>query len=231
MSAAAPLTDHSCMQEEGHKLDYEGELVIVIGKRARNVKAEDAAEYVLGWTVSNDISARHWQRKAGGNQIIIGKGFDTHCPIGPALLTADELADPNAGDGLRITTTLNGQLMQDSNTNDMIFSCGEIIEWLSTDRTLLPGTLILTGTPSGVGYARNPPVWLTAGDQICVEVDGIGKLCNTIVTTPSDMAGELVEANVLGHASTVGRGMPVSVMPFVVAAMLAACFWFRRKAK
>ena len=231
MSAAAPLTDHSCMQEEGHKLDYEGELVIVIGKRARNIKAEGAAEFVLGWTVSNDISARHWQRKAGGNQIIIGKGFDTHCPIGPALLTADELADPNAGDGLRITTTLNGQLMQDSNTNDMIFSCGKIIEWLSTDRTLLPGTVILTGTPSGVGYARNPPVWLKAGDQICVEVDGIGKLCNTIVITPSDMAGELVEANVLGHTSTVGRGMPVSVMPFVVATMLAACFWFRRKAK
>lgn len=161
------------------KVDYEGELAVVIGKTARNVGRERALEYVLGYTCANDVSARDWQKSGGGGQWCRGKTFDTFCPLGPALVTADELPDPNR---LAISTVLNGQVMQDWNTSDMIFDVPALIEFLSGGTTLLPGTVILTGTPHGVGMARKPPVWLRAGDTVSVAIEGIGKLTNPVVT-------------------------------------------------
>ena len=122
------------------------------------------------------------QMNAGGSQWIIGKGFDTLCPLGPVMVTADEIPDPQT---MRISTTLNGETMQDSNTGDMIFSCAEIIEWLSKDTTLQPGTVILTGTPSGVGQAREPPVWLKDGDSVTISIEGIGDLTNPVIDKPA----------------------------------------------
>ncbi len=160
------------------QVDYECELAVVIRKAARDVRPEQALEHVLGYTCANDVSARHWQRHGGAGQWIRGKSFDTFCPLGPALVTADEIPDPQ---NLSLTTTLNGQTMQQGHTSDMIFSVATLIAFLSRDTTLLPGTVILTGTPPGVGFARKPPVWLKAGDTITVAVDGIGELTNPVV--------------------------------------------------
>ena len=132
----------------------------------------------MGYTCANDVSARKWQLNAGGGQWIRGKGFDTFCPLGPVLVTADEIADPQ---DLGIKTILNGQTMQDHTTGDMIFSVAEIISFLSQDTTLLPGTVILTGTPQGVGFARQPPIWLKSGDEVTIELEGIGQLNNSVV--------------------------------------------------
>lgn len=161
----------------GPEVDYECELAVVIGQAARNVARADALSYVLGYTCANDVSARKWQLHAGGGQWIRGKGFDTFCPLGPALVTADEIPDPQT---LGIRTILNGATMQDHTTGDMIFTVAELIEFLSQDTTLLPGTVILTGTPQGVGFARKPPVWLAAGDEVIVEIDSIGRLQNSV---------------------------------------------------
>jgi 2-keto-4-pentenoate hydratase/2-oxohepta-3-ene-1,7-dioic acid hydratase in catechol pathway len=133
---------------------------------------------VLGYTCANDVSARKWQLNAGGGQWIRGKGFDTFCPLGPVLVTTDEIPEPQ---NLGIRTILNNETMQDHTTSDMIFSVVEIIEFLSQDTTLLPGTVILTGTPQGVGFARKPPVWLKAGDDVIIELDQIGRLQNRVV--------------------------------------------------
>ena len=160
------------------QVDYECELAVVIGKRAKNVSRGEALSYVLGYTCGNDVSARDWQKDFGGSQWCRGKTFDTFCPLGPELVTADELANPNA---LAIKTVLNGEVMQDWNTDDMIFDVPTLIEFLSGSTTLLPGTVILTGTPHGVGMARKPPVWLKAGDRITVEIERIGKLENPVV--------------------------------------------------
>jgi 2-keto-4-pentenoate hydratase/2-oxohepta-3-ene-1,7-dioic acid hydratase in catechol pathway len=159
------------------KVDYECELAVVIGKPAKNVRREDALDYVLGYACANDVSARDWQKQGGGGQWCRGKTFDTFCPLGPALVTADEIPDPNA---LGIKTVLNGQTMQDWNTNDMIFDVPTLIEFLSGSTTLPPGAMILTGTPHGVGMARNPPVWLKAGDVVEVEIERIGRLSNPV---------------------------------------------------
>jgi 2-keto-4-pentenoate hydratase/2-oxohepta-3-ene-1,7-dioic acid hydratase in catechol pathway len=159
------------------KVDYEAELAIVLRKTAHNVSRADALDYVLGYTCANDISARDWQRDLGGGQWNHAKAFDTFCPLGPVLATPDEIKNPNA---LRIRSVLNGQVMQDSNTSDMIFDVPAIIEFLSADKTLPAGTLILTGTPEGVGFARKPPVWLQPGDTITVEIEGIGTLSNPV---------------------------------------------------
>ncbi|MBU1196366.1 MAG: fumarylacetoacetate hydrolase family protein [Proteobacteria bacterium] len=159
------------------EVDYEAELCVVIKKAAKNVPADRAAEYILGYTCANDISARRWQKHAGGNQWIKAKGFDTFCPLGPWIVTPDEIDNPNA---LDIECVLNGQTMQKSHTSDMIFSVGQIIEYLSDSVTLLPGTLILTGTPSGVGYTRNPPVFLQPGDVLETKIEKIGTLVNTL---------------------------------------------------
>jgi 2-keto-4-pentenoate hydratase/2-oxohepta-3-ene-1,7-dioic acid hydratase in catechol pathway len=164
--------------QHDHEVDYECELAVVIGRAARNVDTSQALEYVLGYTCGNDVSARHWQAHGGGGQWIRGKGFDTFCPLGPVLVTADEIPDPQA---LRLRTVLNGKVMQDHTTGDMIFPVRQLISFLSQDTTLLPGTVIMTGTPQGVGFARKPPVWLQAGDEVVIEIDGIGRLANPVM--------------------------------------------------
>ncbi|MBL9215302.1 MAG: fumarylacetoacetate hydrolase family protein [Opitutaceae bacterium] len=164
------------------QVDFECELAVVIGKPCKNATKANALEHVLGYTCANDVSARDWQKEFGGGQWCRGKTFDTFCPLGPVLVTRDELPNPNA---LRIRTVLNGQAVQDSNTADMIFDVPTIIEFLSGSTTLLPGTVILTGTPQGVGMARKPPVWLKAGDSLAVEIERIGTLTNPVVNEPA----------------------------------------------
>lgn len=159
------------------RVDYEAELAIVLKKTSRNVSRADAFDHILGYTCANDVSARDWQREFGGGQWNHAKSFDTFCPLGPVLVTPDELPNPNA---LRIRSLLNGAVMQDSNTSDMIFDVPTLIEFLTADKTLPAGTLILTGTPEGVGFARKPPVWLQPGDTIAIEIEGIGTLSNPV---------------------------------------------------
>ena len=164
------------------EVDYECELAVVIGRRCKNVSREHALDYVLGYTCANDVSARDWQRRPlGGGQWCQAKSFDTFCPLGPVLVTRDELPDPSQ---LRLRTVLNGQVMQEAATSTMIFDVPRLIEFLSGSKTLLPGTVILTGTPHGVGFARTPPVWLRPGDTVTIEIDGIGALTNPVVEEP-----------------------------------------------
>lgn len=165
------------------RVDYEGELAIVIGRMIKNATPEQAMAAVLGYTCANDVSARDWQMEKQKSQWVRGKSFDTFCPLGPCLVTKDELPEPN---GLRIRTLLNGRIMQDSNTADMIFDIPTLISSLSQSMTLLPGTVILTGTPEGVGFTRRPPVYLQAGDLITVDIEGIGKLSNPVRMEQAD---------------------------------------------
>ena len=160
------------------EVDYECELAVVIGKRCKNVSKEEALDYVLGYTCANDVSARDWQIKRGGSQWCRGKTFDTFAPLGPCLVLKDEIPDPNA---LSIRTILNGRIMQDWNTNDMIFDVPALISFLSGSTTLLPGTVILTGTPHGIGAAMKPPVFLQPGDSVTIEIGQIGALTNPVV--------------------------------------------------
>ena len=160
------------------KVDYEAELVIVVGKRGRHLKAETAAEYAAGYTVGHDVSARDWQLEKDGKQWMVGKTFDTFAPCGPHLVTTDEVPNPHA---LPIRLRLNGKMMQTSNTEQMIFTVGYLLAYLSQVFTLEPGDLIYTGTPSGVGFARKPPVFLTGGDVVEVEIEGLGVLRNPVV--------------------------------------------------
>jgi 2-keto-4-pentenoate hydratase/2-oxohepta-3-ene-1,7-dioic acid hydratase in catechol pathway len=160
------------------EVDYECELAVVIGKRCKNVSRENALDYVLGYTCANDVSARDWQSKWGGSQWCRGKTFDTFAPLGPCLVLKDEIPDPAK---LKIKTILNGEVMQDWRTDDMIFDVPSLIAFLSGSTTLLPGTLILTGTPHGVGFARKPPVFLKPGDTVSIEIDRIGTLTNPVV--------------------------------------------------
>lgn len=159
------------------QVDYEVELAVVIGKSAKNVTASDALGYVAGYTIGNDVSARRWQKHGGGGQWVRGKSFDTFCPLGPFIVTTDEIENP---DRLDLECRVNGQTMQKSNTSDMIFSVSRLIEYLSEDTTLLPGTVIMTGTPSGVGFARTPPVYLKPGDSVEMIIEAIGTLVNTV---------------------------------------------------
>ena len=163
-------------------VDYECELAVIIGRRCKNVSKADALSYVLGYTCANDVSARDWQRSMGGGQWCHAKSFDTFCPLGPVLVTPDEIPNPN---NLQIKTVLNGQVMQDCNTSDMVFDVPTLIEFLSASKTLLPGTVILTGTPHGVGFARKPPVWRKAGDTVSIEIEKIGTLTNPVVNEPA----------------------------------------------
>jgi 2-keto-4-pentenoate hydratase/2-oxohepta-3-ene-1,7-dioic acid hydratase in catechol pathway len=163
------------------EVDYECELAVVIGRPCKNVSRAEALEYVLGYTCCNDVSARDWQIKRGGGQWCRGKSFDTFSPLGPCLVTPDEIPNPNA---LKIRTVLNGAVMQDWNTNDMIFDVPRLIEFLSGSTTLLPGTVILTGTPHGVGMAQKPPRWLRPGDQVTIEIEKIGALSNPVDDEP-----------------------------------------------
>lgn len=159
------------------KLDYEVELVIVIGKGGSDIPASRAMEHVAGYTVGNDISARDLQLERGG-QWVKGKAIDTFAPMGPALVTADEIPDPHH---LRLQLRLNGDTLQDSNTNQLIFGVPVLIEFLSRLSALEPGDVIFTGTPPGVGMARKPPVWLQPGDVMEAEIEGIGVLRNPVV--------------------------------------------------
>jgi 2-keto-4-pentenoate hydratase/2-oxohepta-3-ene-1,7-dioic acid hydratase in catechol pathway len=163
------------------EVDYECELAIVIARPCKNVRRADALDFVLGYCCANDVSARDWQIKWGGSQWCRGKTFDTFAPLGPCLVTPDEIPNPN---DLAIRTILNGEIVQDSRTNDMIFDVPAVIEFLSGSTTLMPGTVILTGTPSGVGMARKPPVWFAPGDEVTVEIEGIGKLTNPVEIEP-----------------------------------------------
>jgi 2-keto-4-pentenoate hydratase/2-oxohepta-3-ene-1,7-dioic acid hydratase in catechol pathway len=163
------------------QVDFECELAVVIGKKCKNVKRENALDYVLGYTCGNDVSARDWQKEFGGSQWCRGKTFDTFCPLGPCLVTRDEIPNPNV---LNIRTVLNGEVMQDWTTEDMIFDIPTLIEFLSGSTTLLPGTVILTGTPHGVGMARDPKVFLQPGDTITVEIEKIGQLTNPVIDEP-----------------------------------------------
>lgn len=159
------------------QVDYECELAVVIGKLCKNVAAKDALDYVLGYTCANDVSARDWQKDHGGGQWTKGKSFDSFCPLGPILVTADRIPNPQI---LPIRTILNGEICQESFTGDMIFSVAELIAFLSGSMTLLPGTVILTGTPPGVGMAADPPRFLKPGDEVSIEITGIGLLHNTV---------------------------------------------------
>ena len=156
------------------EVDFEAELAIIIGREARNVAPQDALDYVRGYTCANDVSARDCQRN--DKQWVRAKSFDTFCPLGPWLVPADEL-DP---DNCPIRSRLNGRVMQESNTCQMIHPCRKLISYLSHQFTLLPGTVILTGTPDGVGFARRPPIFLRPGDRIEIEIDGIGTLANDV---------------------------------------------------
>ena len=159
------------------EVDYECELAVVIGRACKNATRANALDFVLGYTAANDVSARDWQMRWGGGQFCQGKSFDTFCPLGPVLVTRDEIPDPNK---LPIRTILNGKAMQDWNTDDMIFDVPTLIEFLSGSTTLLPGTVILTGTPHGVGMAQKPPRWLRPGDRVNIEIEKIGTLTNSV---------------------------------------------------
>lgn len=164
-------------QLKSDEVDYECELAVIIGRSCKNVRRERALDFVLGYTCCNDVSARDWQLKRGGGQWSRGKTFDTFSPLGPCLVTRDDIPNPN---GLKIRTILNGLVMQDWNTDDMIFDVPALIEFLSGSTTLLPGTVILTGTPHGVGMAQKPPRWLKAGDRVSIEIEKIGTLTNPV---------------------------------------------------
>ncbi len=160
------------------KLDWEVELGIVIGRTARNVTVGDALEYVAGYCTANDVSDRHYQFEGGASQWGKGKGFDTFGPVGPWLVTRDEVPDPQA---LDLWLAVNGEEMQRSNTADMIFSCAELISHCSQFMTLEAGDLIITGTPSGVGMARNPPRFLKPGDVVTLGVAGLGEQTQQVI--------------------------------------------------
>jgi 2-keto-4-pentenoate hydratase/2-oxohepta-3-ene-1,7-dioic acid hydratase in catechol pathway len=158
------------------RVDYEAELVFVIGRQAKNVSRNEALDYVAGYTCANDVSARDLQMRT--SQWTLGKLPDSFCPLGPALVTADEIPDPH---GLAIRCHLNGQEMQSSNTDDLIFDIPAVIKDLTSYMTLYPGDVVLTGTPSGVGFARKPPVFLKQGDVVEISIEGLGTLANPVV--------------------------------------------------
>ncbi len=166
-----------------HVVDYEGELGFVIGRRCRHVSRQDAREVIAGYTVVNDVTVRDWQLRIP--TWTIGKSFDTHGPIGPCIVTADDLPDPHQ---LALRTWVNGELRQESNTKELIFDCFTLVEHLSTAFTLEPGDVIATGTPSGVGIGMKPPKLLKAGDSVRIEIEGIGAIENVFVDEPADTA-------------------------------------------
>ena len=164
------------------QVDFEAELGVIVGRHpsgrlVRDVSKAEALSCVLGYVAGNDVSARWWQKDGSAGQFNRGKGFDTFCPIGPRVLSPKEVGDPQR---LRLQCRLNGATMQDSNTSDMIFDVATLIHEISRGTTILPGTLIMTGTPSGVGFTRTPPVFLKDGDVVEVEVERIGTIRNTV---------------------------------------------------
>ncbi|MCS6851075.1 MAG: fumarylacetoacetate hydrolase family protein [Gemmataceae bacterium] len=160
------------------EVDYEAELVVVVGRRGRPRSEDEGWRFVAGYTIGHDVSARDWQLRKDGKQWMAGKTFDTFAPLGPTLVTADEVPDPHR---LAIQLRLNGRTMQHSNTSQMVFSAGQILAYLGQIFTLEPGDIVFTGTPPGVGFARNPPVFLKAGDVVEIEIEGLGVLRNPVV--------------------------------------------------
>ena len=163
------------LPRQATETDYEAELGVVIGRGGREIPVDDALDHVAGYVCANDVSSRDVQFADG--QWTRGKSFDTFCPVGPELVPADRIADPQA---LRIRCLLNGEALQDATTADMIFSVAEVIAYVSDGIELLPGDLILTGTPPGVGFVRTPPVYLQDGDEVSVEIEGVGTLTNPV---------------------------------------------------
>lgn len=175
-SVIGPEDDIVLPRSAPDEVDFEAELAVVIGKLTKDVSEETALDYVFGYTCANDVSARDCQKRRD-KQWTRGKSFDTFCPLGPVILTRDELSPSS----LRIRSILNGRTMQEGSTSEMIFSVPFLVSYLSRQFTLLPGTIILTGTPAGVGVARCPQVFLRNGDEITVQIDGIGLLSNKVV--------------------------------------------------
>ena len=169
--------DAIVMPDISSKVDYEGELVVVIGSAGRNIAREDALDHVFGYTIGNDVTARDWQKGRPGGQWLLGKSFDTFAPVGPWIVTRDEVDDPQ---NLELKLLLNGEVMQNSNTSRMIFAVDYLIWHVSKFFTLQPGDLLFTGTPSGVGAGRNPEVYLNHGDEVAVSISGIGRLVNRV---------------------------------------------------
>lgn len=165
------------------KVDYEGELAFVIGRRCRHVPRERAREVIAGYLIANDVTVRDWQARVP--TWTMGKSWDTHGPLGPWLTTRDEVGEPH---GLRIRTWVNGELRQDSNTKQLIFDCFALVEHLSTAFTLEPGDVVSTGTPSGVGVAMKPPKYLAPGDVVRIEIDALGALENPVIAEPANTA-------------------------------------------
>ena len=161
------------------QLDFEGEVAVVIGRRIRHARQSDAAEVIAGFMICNDVSVRDWQQRAP--TATLGKSFDTHGPIGPWISTADEIADPH---DLRLRTWVDGELRQDGSTAELIYTFGEMIAELSAVFTLEPGDILTTGTPSGVGQYMDPPQWLSVGQTIRIEVEGLGHIENTVIAEP-----------------------------------------------
>ncbi|XP_002741104.2 oxaloacetate tautomerase fahd2, mitochondrial-like [Saccoglossus kowalevskii] len=165
--------------ETSDEIDWEVELVVVIGRAGKNIQVSDAMNHVVGFTVGHDVSARDWQLKKNGGQYLIGKSMDTFCPIGPAIVTKDEITDPHK---LGIRCKVNGDTMQDSNTNQLVFKTEALVSFISRFLTLQPGDIILTGTPPGVGVFHKPnPIFLKRGDVVDCEIDGLGTLSNKVI--------------------------------------------------
>jgi 2-keto-4-pentenoate hydratase/2-oxohepta-3-ene-1,7-dioic acid hydratase in catechol pathway len=176
-SVAGPFDDIAIDPRVSDKIDWEVELGVVIGRKGANIKAADAMGHIFGYTVINDVSARDIQNNWGG-QFFKGKSLDASSPVGPWVVTADEIKDPQA---LGVSLRVNGEIKQDGNTRDMIYPVAQLIVWLSVGMTLRPGTLIATGTPDGVGFARTPPEFLKPGDVMETEVESVGRLRNRMV--------------------------------------------------
>ena len=180
---------HNCIADPGapihiptvapDRVDYEGELAVVIGRSARTVSAADAPAYIAGYTIMNDVSVRDWQRASP--TMMMGKSWDTHGPCGPWMVTSDAI-DPHS---CRLITEVSGEVRQDANTDDLIFDCYQIVEHLSTAFTLDPGTIIATGTPAGVGLYFDPPRLLSPGDEVSITIEGIGTLTNPVIAQPA----------------------------------------------
>ena len=171
--------------QETPGLDYECELVAVIGRRAHNVSEDEALDYILGYAAGNDVSHREWQLKRGGGQWALGKGFDGWAPFGPGIVSRDLIKNPQ---NLRIGTKVNGKVVQESNTKDMIFGVKKTVAFLSRGTTLLPGDVIFTGTPQGVGAGRDPPLWLKDGDVVEVNLEGVGSCTNKVEFTRDEVS-------------------------------------------
>lgn len=172
ISATAPV---KIPMELTQEVDYEVELAVIVGKKAKNVAKEDALSYVFGYTVMNDVSARNLQFE--DKQWVRAKSLDTFCPLGPVVVTSDEIPNPQ---NLNLSCSVNGKTLQEANTKDMIFSVADIISGLSQSFTFEPGDIIATGTPSGVGFSRKPPIFLRPGDTMKTRIEGIGELVNPI---------------------------------------------------